>query len=114
MHELTHAARVADEFVDAAATRLALVLQSKEKILLRRVVLRLFADDIVVFQPQKVEVVYIPANPVELCAWVNINNSLFLLGAIKIREMANREHIGLGRQKELQMILALIFHAMRV
>jgi hypothetical protein len=114
MHELTHAELVADEFVDAAAKRLAHNLQLKEKELLRRVVLRIFDQNIVAFRPQAVATVNIPADPAELCSWANILDRLFGVGVMQIRELSKIARIELERQKDLQKVLALIFHAMRV
>ena len=111
---MSNASTVADQFVAAADERLGLALQPRETELLRRVVLRVFSQDIIAFRPQAVKVVNIPADPAELCAWVKINDHLFLLGVIKIRELAKIARINHERQKDLQKVLALIFHAMRV
>ena len=111
---MSSASTVADQFVTAADKRLGLALQPRETELLRRVVLRIFSQDIVAFRPQAVAVVEIPKDPSKLCAWIKIQDPLYLLGMEKIRFLTKIARIDDERQKDLQKILALIFHAVRV
>jgi hypothetical protein len=114
MHELSHAERVTDEFVANAAKRLAIVLKPEETVLMRRVVLGIFTQNIVAYRPQTVLTVKIPKDSSKLCAWIEIQDHLYSLGLMQIRIMARIAKFDYECQQDLQRVLALIFHAVRV
>jgi len=111
---MPNASTVADQFVTAAAERLCLALQLRETELLRRVVLRIFSENIVAFSPQAVAAVNIPSDPAELCSWLEIKDHLFEDGKGEIGKLAEIARIDQARQMDFQRVLALIFHAVRV
>lgn len=101
------------ELVVAAGSSLRFGLSEEEIGILVSVTQPLFGQEIFAAGQEEVEAVLLPENLNDLASWSTIRDSRYLHGSVQINLIAGTKNKTAERKRELQIVLALIFHAIR-